>query len=145
MRKRTAARVLAIQALYQLDLRGETWREELEAFLKSSSKDEEVRLHAEELVEGIRARRDEIDAALTGAAEHWDISRMAALDRAILRLGAHELLHRPEVPPKVAIDEAVRLAKKFSTAESGAFVNGILDRVMSTHLPPAAKGQGRAL
>ena len=68
---------------------------------------------------------------------------MAAVDRAILRLGAHELLHRPELPPKVAIDEAIRIAKKFSTAESGAFVNGILDRVMATLPAEGRRSRGQ--
>ena len=81
--------------------------------------------------DGVEEHSEEIDASLGASAEHYDLARMAAVDRAILRLGGYELLHRPDVPPKVAIDEAIRIAQKFSTAESGAFVNGILDRVMA--------------
>jgi len=141
MRKKTAARILAVQALYQVDLRGKDFLAELDAFLRDSSEDEEVRLFAEDLVKGLLEKQDAVDAAITGAAENWDVSRMAAVDRAILRLGVHELLNRPDVPPKVAIDEAIRLAKKFSTRESGAFVNGVMDKIMNAHLPPAARSQ----
>ncbi len=144
MRKKTAARILAVQALYQADLRGKDFLSELDAFLRASSEDEEVRLFAEDLVKGLLEKQDAVDAAIAGAAENWDVSRMAAVDRAILRLGAHELLHRPDVPPKVAIDEAIRLAKMFSTRESGAFVNGVMDKMMNAHLPPAAPAPGRA-
>ena len=141
MRKTTAARVLAVQALYQLDLRGPAFLEGLDEFLRDSSKEAEVIASASALVYGCIEKRDSLDAAITAAAEHWDVARMAAVDRAIIRLGAYELLHRPDVPPKVAIDEAIRLAKKFSTAESGAFVNGVLDKVMVRRAAKsAAKG-----
>ena len=137
MRKKTSARILAVQALYQLDLRGPGFLGELDEFLRSNAPDEEVRLFAEELVRGLHDQVKEVDAAIAGAAKNWDVSRMAAVDRAILRLGTYELLHRPDVPPKVAINEAIRLAKMFSTADSGAFVNGVLDRIMTERLPPA--------
>ena len=143
MRKTTAGRILAVQALYQWDLRGEAFLKELPDFLHSSSKDPQEIEIAEELFYGCIERREQLDASLTAAAQNWDISRMAAVDRAILRLGAYELLHRPELPPKVAIDEAIRIAKKFSTAESGAFVNGILDRIMATLPPRTGAAPGR--
>jgi len=144
MRKRTAGRILAVQALYQWDLRGAHFLKELPDFLKSSSEDADVIALAEELFHGCAEHCEEIDATLGAAAEHYDLSRMAAVDRAILRLGAHELLHRPDVPPKVAIDEAIRIAQKFSTAESGAFVNGILDRVMARARPaPGRAAEGK--
>ncbi len=137
MRKKTAARILAVQALYQLDLRGLGFLDELDGFLRSNAPDEEVRLFAEDLVRGLHDQVKEIDAAIAAAAKNWDVSRMVAVDRAILRLGTYELLHRADVPPKVAINEAIRLAKMFSTADSGAFVNGVLDRIMTGRLPPA--------
>jgi N utilization substance protein B len=131
MRKTTAARILAVQALYQWDLRGALFLKELPDFLRGSSEDADVIALAEELFHGCAEHCEEIDGALAACAEHYDLSRMAAVDRAILRLGAYELLHRSDLPPKVAIDEAIRIAQKFSTAESGGFVNGILDRVMA--------------
>ncbi len=131
MRKTTTGRILAVQALYQFDSRGPEFREDLGDFLRNASKDPEAIAIGEDLVSNCLERQDELDAHIAAAAEHWDVTRMAAVDRAILRLGTYELLHRPEVPPKVAINEAIRLAKKFSTAESGAFVNGILDKIMA--------------
>jgi N utilization substance protein B len=139
MRKRTAGRILAVQALYQWDLRGAAFLKELPDFLEGSSEDPDVAALAEELFRGCAEHREEIDARLAASAEHYELARMAAVDRAILRLGAYELLHRPDVPPKVAIDEAIRIALKFSTAESGAFVNGILDRVMACARPDAGR------
>jgi transcription antitermination factor NusB len=84
---------------------------------------------------GVRARRVELDQVLQRAALNWIVSRMPVVDRAILRLGAYELLHAHDVPPRVTINEAVELAKKYSTEKSGAFVNGVLDRVYQTHCP----------
>ena len=136
MRTKTAGRVLALQALYQFDLRGPAFLKDVPAFLHDAAKDEPSLAFARELVEGWLDRRDDVDARIAEAAEDWDVARMAAVDRAILRLGAYELLHQPDLPPKVAIDEAIRLAKKFSTAESGAFVNGILDRIMTAQARP---------
>jgi N utilization substance protein B len=138
MRKTTAGRILAVQALYQWDLRGVAFLKELPDFLRASSEDADVIARAEDLFHGCEEHCEEIDAVLGASAEHYDLTRMAAVDRAILRLGAYELLHRPDVPPKVAIDEAIRIAQKFSTAESGAFVNGILDRVMARARPAGA-------
>ena len=132
-----------MQALYQLDLRGPAFLEGLDEFLRDSSKEAEVIAWASALAYGCIEKRDSLDAAITAAAEHWDVTRMAAVDRAIIRLGAYELLHRPDVPPKVAIDEAIRLAKKFSTAESGAFVNGVLDKVMARRTAKPAATEPR--
>ena len=132
MRKKSKGRMLAVQAIYQLDLRGDAFLDDMDEFIGSFVKNEEVRAFATELAHGCAEHHDELDAQIAAAAEHWDVARMAAVDRAILRLGAHELLHKPDVPPKVAIDEAIRLAKKLGSAESGAFVNGILDRIMSS-------------
>ena len=75
--------------------------------------------------------REELDRRIGAAAERWRLERIATVDRAILRLGAYEICCTPDVPGKVAINEAIRLAKKYSTADSGGFVNGILDRIMS--------------
>lgn len=140
MRKKTAARILAVQALYQLDLRGPGFMDGLGEFLREGADDEEVRLFAEDLVRGIQDQMKSVDDAIAAAAKNWELGRLAAVDRAILRLGAHELLNRPDVPPKAAINEAIKLAKMFSTADSGAFVNGVLDRIKTERLPAAAEG-----
>ena len=133
MRRKTAGRALAMQALYQLDVRGEVFLDEVSAFFKADAKNVADAEIAESLFRGCLEKRDALDARLAGVAEHWDIARMAAVDRAILRVGAYELGYCPEVPPKVALNEAIKLAKKYSAAESGAFVNGILDKLMTAH------------
>jgi len=87
-----------------------------------------------ELAKGVLDFRDEIDKRLKGVSEHWRLGRMPAVDRNILRLGAYELLYRPDIPPKVSIDEAVELAKEYGDDKSGAFVNGILDVIAAERL-----------
>jgi len=84
---------------------------------------------AESLVEGVRGDLAGIDAAISRASEHWDIQRMGAVDRTILRVGAYELLHCADTPVGVVINEAVDIARKFSSEDCGRFVNGVLDRV----------------
>jgi N utilization substance protein B len=80
-------------------------------------------------VGGTKRRQGEIDGLIVQYTEHWDLERMAVVDRNILRLAVYELLDHEKVPPKVAINEAIEIAKKFGTRESGRFINGILDRV----------------
>ena len=101
----------------------------------------------EGLIAGVREHQAEIDAMISEVAENWRIDRMAAIDRNILRLGAYEILFRQEVPAKVAINESLELAKRYSTAQSSRFVNGILDRVLqlqSGRSEAGVEGQGRA-
>lgn len=85
--------------------------------------------YVREVLEGIAAHREEIDKLIEARAEGWRLDRLHLVDRSILRLGIYELLYRDDVPPEVAIDEAVELAKLYGTERSGAFVNGILDRI----------------
>jgi N utilization substance protein B len=128
--KRRRARELALQFLYQLDVNdaidptpfeGEFWAER--------SSDDEVKGFATTLVAGAKGRQEEIDRLIVQVAEHWELDRMAVVDRNILRLAIFELLDQADVPPKVAINEAIEIAKKFGTGESSRFINGILDRV----------------
>lgn len=141
-RKRTRAREIAIKALYQHDaLRRAAGGEDLHEiahFIDGQADDPEVREFAHQLVDGTRKAWSEIDALLAEVVEHWKVERIAAMDRAILRLAAYELNSRPDVPPKVSINEAIELAKKYSTAQSGAFVNGVLDKLLQLR---QAKGQ----
>ena len=141
MRKRTRARQFALEVLYQTDLCGAAILEEALADMAERAGDSSVSEFAATLVRGTLEKLPEIDPVIREVAQNWDLSRMATIDRNVLRLGAYELLHRPEVPPKVAVDEAIRLAKKFSTAESSAFVNGILDRLMHRQEKPAGTGR----
>ena len=129
MRRRTRAREIAIQFLYQLDLRDDDISGDLEAFLEREGQDDELRGFSRQLILGTQERLPEIDAVLTRVARNWDLRRMAVLDRNILRMAAYELLYCTDVPPKVTINEAIELGKRFSTANSGGFINGILDRI----------------
>ncbi len=129
MRRRTRAREIAVQFLYQLDVRGDEALEDLEPFLADETTDEETRQFAVRLIRGARREQEEIDRILRSVTRNWDLRRMAAVDRNILRMAIYELIHCPDIPPKVSINEAIELGKKYSTANSGAFVNGILDRV----------------
>lgn len=129
MKKRTRARELALQFLYQLDLLGDVVADELGRFLRSEERDGETCRFARRLVEGAREHRAEIDEEIQGVAQNWQISRMAVIDRNVLRLAAYEMLFCDDIPPKVAINEAIELGKRYSTANSGAFINGILDKI----------------
>ncbi len=133
MRVRTRARELALQFLYAIDLQGGDYRERLDAFLKDEvggkPGEAEASEYARRLVDGVTLHAPAIDAILSVAAQNWDIARMAVIDRNALRIGCYEMLHEPEVPTKVAINEAIELGKRYSTEQSGAFINGILDRI----------------
>ena len=132
MRKRTRARELALQLLYQIDVRGDEIVEDVDDMLARSGKSEDTFEFARELVLGTVEHRPDYDRRIAEVAEHWDISRMAAVDRNILRLAVHEMLVRDDIPEKVSINEAIELGKKYSTENSGAFINGILDRIRRT-------------
>ena len=96
-----------------------------------------VRLFAEPLIRGTLEHRNEIDEQIKKHAKNWELHRMAVVDRNILRLAIYEMLHRADIPPVVSINEAVDIAKKFSTQDSGKFVNGILDKIKGELLRPA--------
>lgn len=126
---RRTARVLAVQSLYQLDVQGDSAREEVEAFLAESGAPSDVIAYARGLVEETWSRRAELDEWIGATSKHWDIHRMATVDRNILRLGVLEMICRDDPPEKVAIDEAIELGKAFGTNDSSQFINGILDAI----------------
>jgi N utilization substance protein B len=139
MAGRHLARRVALDILFQADLTG---RDALAVLEEWESAGEAVPEFASELVGGVSAERDELDRVIGDHAEAWSVGRMAAVDRAILRLAAYELRSRPDVPTAVAIDEAVEAAKELSTAESGRFVNGILGRIAEERENPAETEPG---
>ena len=143
MRKRTKARELALQAIYQFDLRGDEVRADVDDLLAKATEDAEILEFARMLFEGAWLKRADIDKAIEAAARNWEMRRMAAIDRNILRLATYELLYRPEIPPLVTINEAIDMAKKYSTKKSGHFVNGILDHIRTTAAPEAKRGAAR--
>ena len=132
MRKRTQARELALQILYQIDITGEGpeevcanfWRYQEDESIEGATQD-----FAVALVKGAAEHLDSIDEKIAKYATNWQLKRMAVVDRNILRLASFEILFREDIPVKVSINEAVDLAKKFSGEEAGKFVNGILDMV----------------
>jgi N utilization substance protein B len=126
---RSRSREIALQVLYSCDSIRAPSPELWGSTLDDAESSPEVKAFAQELVAGTLAQRGEIDALIATAAENWELSRLAAVDRNILRLAVHELASRPDIPAKVSINEAIELGKRFSTAQSGAFINGILDRV----------------
>ena len=123
---RRDARELALRMLYQLDIGHQPLNEVMDAALAQSHLDEKNRAFAQDLVEGALGHKDMIDSKVTALATDWAMDRQAAVDRNILRLAAYELLYCPESPVAAVVNEAVELAKKYSTAESGGFVNGVL-------------------
>ena len=136
-----------MQVLYQWDMRKQPWEEAVESYYESvGSPDGETRLARDEfierLVQGTVERCAEIDARSVKHSEHWRLERMPAVDRNILRLAIYEMLCRDDIPPVVSINEAVDIAKKFSTRESGAFVNGILDRLKADLPRPGRTAAG---
>lgn len=126
MVRRRDARRRAALILYEADV---TQREPLEILARRTELDERIPAFTAELVRGVVDRLQEIDATLERNADEWSVARMAAVDRAIMRVACHELLHRDDVPDAVAIDEAVEAAKTLSTEDSGRFVNGVLGRI----------------
>ena len=162
MGKRREARERAVQFLFQYDLNPPTdlsaaleqfWESQRAAAIAGekgtatwgqpvelpppTAEEAAVRLFADPLIRGAVEHRDEADALIRKHAKNWELHRIAAVDRNVLRLAIYEMLHREDIPPIVSINEAVDIAKKFSTRDSGKFVNGILDKVKSELLRPA--------
>jgi N utilization substance protein B len=126
---RHKARELALQVLFQWDIHHGTsgW---LTEFWNQNAVRPDAQQFAETLIEGVIARVTELDALIGRYAENWTISRMAVIDRNVLRAATYELVHLPDVPARVTLNEAIDLVKRFGDAQSGAFVNGILDRML---------------
>ncbi len=133
MHGRSRSREYALQMLYQVDIRHADCRQIAQEFWLDQEPGEEVREFANTLFLGTTGRLAEIDPMIAKHADNWDLKRMAVIDRNILRLGVYELLHLDEVPPKVCINEAIELAKRFGDVESGKFINGILDAIHKAH------------
>jgi len=139
MATRRDAREWALQVLFGLDLNPRNDVDEVLAdFMSDKNSDQRTRAFVQELVEGVCRERSSLDKVLQRHAEHWDMKRMGVVDRNILRAALFELLHMKDAPPPVVINEAVDVAKYFSTDASGRFVNGILDKARKD-LPDGSK------
>jgi N utilization substance protein B len=129
MTRRSRAREVALQLLFQRDHNLHLDRARIERFARDRLREAELSTFCLALYDGVIGHLADIDQRLTETAENWRLARMAGVDRNVLRLGAFELLFTPDTPPSVVINEGVELARRFGSAESPAFVNGILDRM----------------
>jgi N utilization substance protein B len=146
MGKRREGREAAVQYLYQLDLNGQELTTGVPEFWRlrcapGTNPPPKTQAYAKELVDGVCSRLAEIDEQIKRLAANYELNRLAAVDRNILRLAIYEMLYCPDVPPVVSINEAIEIAKRFGSEDSGRFVNGILDRVRSELKRPAREPQ----
>lgn len=133
---RRQAREWALQFLFQRDVNRGPLDPALELFWADKTGPQRARAYAETLIRGVEHHRRELDQLISRYAEHWDVKRMGGVDRNVMRIGLYEMTGDQPVPPLVAIDEAVEIAKQYSSNESGRFVNGILDRARQDVCPP---------
>jgi len=139
-------RLWAVQFLFQRDYnRTDTWEEALELFLENKRRkmSKKMRAFFDERIDGVSLRLEELDRELSRNSDNWQLHRMGGVDRNVLRMAIFELLHCPDVPPVVAVNEAVQLAKELSSEESGKFVNGILDNLLKKIDRPLRQGASR--
>ena len=135
MSRRSRAREIVLQVLYQDDLNTDQPEDIRLRFINARlNQDRSLVAFAEELLAGVRQHRDAVDQQLEAIARNWKLSRMAATDRNVLRLGAYEILFT-ETPDRVVVNEAIELAKRYGTNNSSQFVNGVLDRLMNNQPP----------
>ena len=127
MRQRRKAREVALQVLYGLDVSKGCLPEAVDLFWQNFEAPEKVKAFSSDLVAGTWQNVEQIDALLGSCADNWSVERMSRVDRSILRMAVYELLHCHDIPPKVAINEAIDLGKLFGSENSGAFINGVLD------------------
>ncbi len=129
MGARTSGREAALQMLFAMETTNERPERVIALYWRNFEGDPTSRDYAEACVKGVADKLEEVDRMVRAASINWRLERMTRVDRNILRLGAWELIERRDVPRAVILDEAVELAKRFGSAESGAFVNGVLDKV----------------
>ncbi|SVC35040.1 uncharacterized protein METZ01_LOCUS287894 [marine metagenome] len=129
MGKRRSSRELALKFLYQFELNKGDLGEQMKLFIKQNSSQEDVKIFMKDLVVSLLDKIEEIDEVIQKFSDHWVVERMTVIDRNILRLGTCELLFDFSTPPKVVINEAIDIAKKYGNEDSPEFVNGILDRI----------------
>ena len=137
MRKRSQARDWALKILYQAEITRRPIEQTAEEFWAyEEAQDDEVKDFCKRLILGVYEHLNAIDQKISDYATNWQIKRMAVIDRNVLRLGVYELLHTTDIPPKVTINEAVEIAKRYGDLESSKFVNGILDKIHKTEVTP---------
>jgi len=141
MGTRRQSRESALKVLYQIELTGQKPRDAVRYFFEEHESQPEVREFAEFLIDGVVRDRQALDEMIALHSTNWKLSRMAAVDKNILRMAVFELMSCPDIPAKVTINEAVEIAKKYGNTESGSFVNGILDNVARAADMPASEDE----
>lgn len=134
---RRDAREAAVQYLYQREIQGDQSDQALEEFYEMRGLSPSGRRFCDELLQGWMQHRVEIDEVIAKNARNFEFKRLSAVDRNVLRIACQEILFRPDIPPPVAINEAIEIAKKYSTEDSGKFVNGVLDNIRKQHTATA--------
>ncbi|MFA5007602.1 MAG: transcription antitermination factor NusB [Candidatus Omnitrophota bacterium] len=129
MRLRSKAREIALHILYQIEIANTDYQSAYQNYLKNYPQKQEVIDFALTLIEGVSKNIQNLDSLIKKYVKNWEIDRMAVIDRNILRLACFEIINLPEIPPKVSINEAIELAKRFGDIDSPRFVNGILDKI----------------
>ncbi len=127
MSRRRKAREIALQTLYAVEISGGDWKSILRENVERRRASEEAIDYAERIVEEVMARKPELDKAISSKLVNWDFSRVSIVDKTILRIALSELIACPEVPTSVILNEAIDIAREFSSADAGRFVNGLLD------------------
>jgi len=127
---RRRARERALQFLFEVDVAGSRWEETLPQFWDLHPSRPAVRAYADQLIQGALTHRAEIDRRIGDTVENWSLERVAPVERNVLRIAVYELMWRGDIPPKVVVNEAIDVAKKFADDVSGKFVNGVLDQIM---------------
>ena len=134
MGKRRRARELAVQVLFHLEFSIDDPNEAVDLIYDKFNSQKSIKSFSKELVSGICENKKELDKLISSASKNWRIDRMSYLDRSILRLATFEILFMKDIPPKVSMDEAVEIGKKFGSKDSGSFVNGLLDNIYNNLL-----------
>jgi N utilization substance protein B len=129
MGARRKGRQLAVQALYQIELRGDASADALRLFWEHSDASAPAKAFAAALVAGVREQQQRIDGLITSTCEHWRFERLSPVDLNVLRVATYELLQTPPTPTAIVLDEAIEIARRFGTADSPTFVNGVLDEI----------------
>jgi transcription antitermination protein NusB len=131
--RRRKARELALRMLYQMETNGDDPERALTSYCETFPYQQDILDYTKSVLSGVRKNRDEIDGYIERACEHWRLDRITYVDMGIMRLSVYEMLYSTDVPPKVAIDEAIELGKKYGSEDSREFINGVLDRIMKDH------------
>lgn len=126
---RRKSRELAMQALFCMDIQHDTSEDMLERFCENFALPPKSQVFFLKLVNGVLQTRSEIDAVIERFSDHWKINRMSCVDRNVMRIAVYELLYCEDIPPKVSINEAIDVGKKYGTEDSGSFINGIMDSI----------------